>query len=95
MSDFVLSIMRMDDNELLEFLIGEVEARAIDIYRANPITEREWEIIDKRTDKIETIKAELLRRMWCGAEESIGLGVSSVEIYVYMLQRVLMKFLMI
>ena len=63
MSDFVLSIMRMDDNELLEFLVGEVEARAIDIYRADPITEREWEIIDRRTDKIETIKVELLRRM--------------------------------
>jgi hypothetical protein len=63
MSDFVLSIMRMDDNDLLEYLIGEVEARAIDIYRADPITEDEWKIIDKRTDKIETIKAELLRRM--------------------------------
>lgn len=63
MSDFVLNIMRMDDNELLEYLIGEAEARAIDIYTNNPITEKEWKIIDSRTDKIETIKAELLRRM--------------------------------
>ena len=63
MNDFVLNIMRMDDNELLEYLIGEVEARAIDIYKSESITEKMWEIIDKRTDKIETIKAELLRRM--------------------------------
>lgn len=63
MSDFVLNIMRMDDNELLEYLIGEVESRAVDIYISNPITEEMWKIIDKRTDKIETIKAELLRRM--------------------------------
>lgn len=63
MNDFILNIMRMDDNELLEYLIGEAEARAIDIYQSDPITEKEWKIIDKRTDKIETIKAELLRRM--------------------------------
>lgn len=63
MSDFVLNIMRMDDNELLEYLIGEAEARAIDVYKSDPITEETWKIIDKRTDKIETIKAELLRRM--------------------------------
>lgn len=63
MSDFVLNIMRMDDNELLEYLIGEVESRAVDIYKSDPITEEMWKIIDKRTDKIETIKAELLRRM--------------------------------
>lgn len=63
MSDFVLNIMRMDDNELLEYLIGEAEARAIDVYKIDPITEETWKIIDKRTDKIETIKAELLRRM--------------------------------
>lgn len=63
MNDFILNIMRMDDNELLEYLVEETEARAIDIYRSDPITEEEWEIIDKRTDRIETIKAELLRRM--------------------------------
>jgi hypothetical protein len=63
MNDFVLNIMRMDDNELIEYLIGEVESRAIDIYKNDPITEEMWKIIDKRTDKIETIKAELLRRM--------------------------------
>lgn len=63
MNDFVLNIMRMDDNELIEYLIGEVESRAIDIYKSDPITEEMWKIIDKRTDKIETIKAELLRRM--------------------------------
>lgn len=63
MNDFVLNIMRMDDNELLEYLIGEVESRAVDIYMHNNITEEMWKIIDKRTDKIETMKAELLRRM--------------------------------
>ena len=63
MSDFVLNIMRMDNNELLEYLIGEVESRAVDIYKSDPITEEMWKIIDKRTDKIETMKAELLRRM--------------------------------
>ena len=63
MNDFVLNIMRMDDNELLEYLVGEAEARAIYIYQNDPITEEEWIKIDARTDKIETIKAELLRRM--------------------------------
>lgn len=63
MSDFVLHIMRMDDNELLEYLVGEVEQRAIHIYQNDIITEEEWKLIDGHTDKIETIKAELLRRM--------------------------------
>lgn len=63
MSAFVLNIMRMNDDELIEYLIGEAETRAVDIYRSDPITEEEWKIIDKRTDNIETIKAELLRRM--------------------------------
>ena len=63
MNDFILKIMRMDDNELIEYLVGEVEARAIHIYKTIHITEKEWETIDKRTDRIETIKAELLRRM--------------------------------
>ena len=53
----------MDDKELIEYLIGEVEARAIYIYQHDPITEEDWIKIDARTDKIETMKAELLRRM--------------------------------
>ena len=61
---FVLNISRMTDEELLEYLVGEAEARAIYIYQNNPITEEEeWIKIDARTDKIETIKAEILRRM--------------------------------
>lgn len=60
---FVLNISRMTDEELLEFLVGEVEARAIYIYQNDPILNEEWIKIDTRTDKIETIKAELLRRM--------------------------------
>lgn len=63
MSDFILNIMRMDDNELIEYLIGEAEVRAIKLSKNTPLTEKEWKLIDKRTDKIETIKAELLRRM--------------------------------
>lgn len=60
---FVLNVIRMTDEELLEYLVGEAEARAVDIYQNDFITEDMWKIIDKRTDKIETIKAELLRRM--------------------------------
>ena len=60
---FVLNIIRMTDEELIEYLIGEAESRAVDICKSDPITEEMWKIIDKRTDKIETIKAELLRRM--------------------------------
>lgn len=60
---FLLNISRMTDEELVEFLIGEAEARAIYIYQNDPITEEEWIKIDSRTDKIETIKAEILRRM--------------------------------
>lgn len=63
MSDFILSIMRMTDEELLEYLIGEAEQRAIHIYQNDIIAEEEWKIIDRHTDKIESIKAELLRRM--------------------------------
>ena len=62
-NQFILNISRMTDEELLEFLVGEAEARAIYIYQNDPITEEEWIKIDTRTDKIETIKAELLRRM--------------------------------
>ena len=60
---FVLNISRMTDEELLEYLVGETEARAIYIYQNDPITEEDWIKIDARTDKIETIKAEILRRM--------------------------------
>ena len=60
---FVLNIIRMTDEELLEYLIGEAEARAIYIYQNYPVTEEDWAKIDARTDKIETMKAELLRRM--------------------------------
>ncbi len=60
---FVLNIIRMTDEELLEYLVGEAEARAIYIYQNDTIDEDTWEKIDARTDKIETIKAELLRRM--------------------------------
>lgn len=60
---FVLNISRMTDDELLEYLIGEVEARAVYIYQNDIIDEDTWIKIDERTDKIETMKAELLRRM--------------------------------
>ena len=60
---FVLNIIRMTDEELLEYLVGEAEARAIYIYQNDIIDEDTWVKIDARTDKIETIKAELLRRM--------------------------------
>ena len=62
-NQFILNISRMTDEELLEYLVGEIEARAIYIYQNDPITEEDWIKIDARTDKIETIKAEILRRM--------------------------------
>ena len=63
MNKFLLSISRMTDEELLEYLVGESEARAIYIYQNDEISEETWKKIDARTDKIETIKAELLRRV--------------------------------
>ena len=63
MNKFLLSISRMNDEELLEYLIGEAEDRAIYIYQNDEISEETWKKIDARTDKIETIKAEILRRM--------------------------------
>ena len=60
---FLLNISRMTDEELLEYLVGEAEARGLYFYQTDPITEEDWIKIDARTDKIETIKAELLRRM--------------------------------
>ena len=63
MSDFVLALMRMNNRELLEFFVGEVEARAIAIYNTKAIDDEEWKIINQRTDKIEVMKAEITRRM--------------------------------
>ena len=62
-NQFILAISRMTDEELIEYLIGEAEMRALHIYQTDPIEEKDWVTIDKRTDKIETIKAEILRRM--------------------------------
>lgn len=62
-NQFILAISRMTDEELIEYLIGEAEMRALHIYQTDPIKETDWVTIDKRTDKIETIKAEILRRM--------------------------------
>ena len=62
-NQFLLAISRMTDEELIEYLIGEAEMRALHIYQTDPINEEDWVTIDKRTDKIETIKAEILRRM--------------------------------
>ncbi len=59
MSEFVLSLMRMTDEELIEYLIGESESRAVEAGR----DEVDWNTVDTITDKIEHIKAELLRRM--------------------------------
>ena len=60
---FVLNISRMTDEELLEYLVGEAEARAIYIYQNDTLDEDTWKKIDARTDKIESIKTEILRRM--------------------------------
>ena len=59
MSDFVLEIMRMADDELIDYIIGLSEARAVELYKT-PII---WDNVDKYTDKIETVRAEILRRM--------------------------------
>ena len=59
MSEFMLSIMRMNDDELIEYIIGLSEARAIELSRV-PIV---WEEVDVFTNKIESVKAEILRRM--------------------------------
>ena len=59
MSEFVLNLMRMTDEELIEYLVGEAEARAVEASR----DEINWDVVDVITDKIEHIKGELLRRM--------------------------------
>ena len=59
MSEFMLSIMRMADDELIDYIIGLSDTRAVEMFK-DPIP---WDDIDKYTDKIETVRAELLRRM--------------------------------
>ena len=59
MSEFVLSLMRMTDEELIEYLIGEAESRAVEAGREKV----DWDVVDVITDKIEHAKSELLRRM--------------------------------
>ena len=61
---FVLNVIRMTDEELLEYLISEAEIRATILYQYDTIlTDEDWEHIDERTDHIEVIKGEILRRM--------------------------------
>lgn len=62
-SKFLLAVSRMTDEELLEYLVGEAEVRAIAIYQNDILTEEDWKRIDERTEHIETIKGEILRRM--------------------------------
>lgn len=61
---FVLNVIRMTDEELLEYLISEAEIRATILYQYDTIlTDEDWKHIDERTDRIEVIKGEILRRM--------------------------------
>ena len=62
-SKFLLAVSRMTDEELLEYLVGEAEVRAVAIYQNDILTEEDWKRIDERTERIETIKGEILRRM--------------------------------
>ena len=63
-SKFLLAVSRMTDEELLEYLIGEAEIRATILYQDdNILTDEDWERVDERTEHIETIKSEILRRM--------------------------------
>lgn len=62
-SKFLLAVSRMTDEELLEYLVGEAEIRAVTIYQNDILTEEDWERIDERTERIEIIKGEILRRM--------------------------------
>lgn len=63
-SKFLLAVSRMTDEELLEYLIGEAEIRATIIYQHDTIlTDEDWERVDERTEHIEVIKGEILRRM--------------------------------
>ena len=61
---FVLDIIRMTDEELLEYLISEAEIRATILYQYDTIlSDEDWKQVDERTDRIEVIKDEILRRM--------------------------------
>ena len=62
-SKFLLAVSRMTDEELLEYLVGEAEIRAVTIYQNDILTEEDWERVDERTERIEIIKGEILRRM--------------------------------
>lgn len=62
-SKFLLAVSRMTDEELLEYLVGEAEIRAVAIYQNDILTDEDWERVDERTERIETIKSEILRRM--------------------------------
>jgi hypothetical protein len=63
-SKFLLAVSRMTDEELLEYLIGEVEIRATILYQYDTIlSDEDWERVDERTERIEVIKGEILRRM--------------------------------
>lgn len=63
-SKFLLAVSRMTDEELLEYLIGEAEIRAVTLYQCDTIlTEEDWERVDERTERIEIVKGEILRRM--------------------------------
>ena len=63
MSEFMLAIMRMNDDELLEYLISKAEGRAVYVNSRSRITEDDWHVIDHYTTEIESIKSELKRRM--------------------------------
>jgi hypothetical protein len=61
---FVLDIIRMTDEELLVYLISEAEIRATILYQYDTIlSDEDWKQVDERTDRIEVIKGEILRRM--------------------------------
>ena len=63
-SKFLLAVSRMTDEELLEYLIGEAEVRATILYQYDTIlSDEDWERVDERTERIEVIKGEILRRM--------------------------------
>ena len=63
MSEFMLEIMRMNDEELIELLIAEVENRTTYICNTPRMQTTDWRVVDEYTDGIESIKAELFRRM--------------------------------
>ena len=50
-------LVRLDDHELIEFLITDAEERALEAADEN------WDGVDALTDDIEIIKTEIFRRM--------------------------------